>query len=81
MTFSRQVFLRALALISGVVLFWRLRPSVQEPAQEGEMTFASLESDPFVRAVIYPGIGVARVGNSTHPTDDFYDGPEVDMPL
>jgi len=45
------------------------------------MTFASLESDPFVRAVIYPGIGVARVGNSTHPTDDFYDGPEVDMPL
>lgn len=31
-----------------------------------------------VRAVIHPGIGVARVGNSV---DDFYIGPEVLQPL
>lgn len=32
-----------------------------------------------VRAAIYPGIGVARIGNSTEP-DGYYIGPEVTVP-
>ena len=37
--------------------------------------------DPIVSAAIYPGIGVARVGNSLESGNDFFDGPEVDTQL
>ena len=34
------------------------------------------DSDPIVSAAIYPGIGIARIGNSTAHTG-YYIGPEV----
>lgn len=41
------------------------------------------EADPkkIVRIAIHPGIGVARVGNSTDNNNDHFIGPEVDTPV
>src|ERR1051325_9592483 len=45
--------------------------------KKSKKTPAAAGDDRVVKAAIYPGIGVARVGNSQN---DFYIGPEVPDP-
>lgn len=82
--FTRRFFVSVVAAAGGLLFAGRkLFGPEQEPEHNSEFssTVKVSADDPIISAAIYPGIGVARVGNSLEIGNDFFDGPEVDTQL
>lgn len=82
--FTRRFFISVVAAAGGLVIAGRkLFGPGDQPENSFELSSNAKISgdDPVVSAAIYPGIGVARVGNSLENGNDFFDGPEVDSQL